>query len=69
MFEYPKTLITTKIWQSLSFSEFFSSWKGDGFVVELVAAKVIHQHMFLFTLSYFLNDNLWKQKRYERFSP
>ena len=28
MFEYNKTLITEKIWQYLSFDEFFSSWKG-----------------------------------------
>ena len=55
MFEFPKTLITTKIWQSLSFGEF---GKGVGFVVKLVAAKVIHQHM----LSYFLDNNLWIKK-------
>ena len=35
--------------QSLSYGEFFSSWKGFGFVDELVAAKVIHQHMLFFT--------------------
>ena len=58
MFEYPKTLITEKILQSLSFWEFFSSWKGGGFVVKLVAAKVIRQHMFFFTLTYFLDNNL-----------
>ena len=38
MFEYPKTLITMKMWQSLGFGEFFSSWKGDGFIVKLLAA-------------------------------
>ena len=27
MFEYPKTLITLEIWQSLSYGAFFSSWK------------------------------------------
>ena len=58
-----------KIWQSLSLGEFFSSWKGDGFVVKLLAAKVIRQHMFLFTLSYFLVNNLWNKKRYDIFSP
>ena len=26
--------------------EFFSSWKGVGCLVKLVAAKVIRQHMF-----------------------
>ena len=39
MFEYPKTLIAMKIWQSLSFGEIFSSQKGGGFVVKLLAAK------------------------------
>ena len=48
MLEYPTTLITLKIWQSLSFVAFFSSWKGGGFVVRHVAAKVIRQHMFFF---------------------
>ena len=62
MFECPKTLITLKIRKSLSFGEFFSSWKGGGFVVKLVAAKVIHQHMFFFTLSNFLNNNLGNKK-------
>ena len=59
MFKYPKTLITEKIWQSLNFDEFFSSWKGGGLVVKLVAAKVICQHMLFFTLTYVLNNNIW----------
>ena len=29
---------------------------GGGFVVKLVAAKVIRQHMFFFTLTYFLDN-------------
>ena len=34
-----------------------------GFVVNLVAAKVIRQHMlFFFTLTYFLDNNLWNKK-------
>ena len=28
--------------------EFFSSWKKDGCLVKLVAAKVIRQHMLFF---------------------
>ena len=69
MFEYPKTLITMKMWQFLSFGEFFSSWMGEGFVIKLVAAKVIHQHMFFFTLSLLLDNNLWNNKRYDSLSP
>ena len=34
------------IWHSLSLGEFFSSWKGGGCLVKLVAAKVIRQHIF-----------------------
>ena len=37
----------------LSFAKFFSSWKGGEFVVKLVAATVIRQHMLFFTMSYF----------------
>ena len=62
MLEYPKTLIIEKIWQLLSFGEFFSSWKGGGFVVKLVAAKVICQHMFFFTLTHFLDNNPLNKK-------
>ena len=58
MFEYPKTLFTMKIRYYLSFGEFFSSSKGGRFVDQLVAAKVIRQHMFFFTLSFFLVNNL-----------
>ena len=40
-----------EIWQSLSFGEVFSCWKGGGFVVKLVAAKIIRQHMlFLYII-------------------
>ena len=58
MFEYPKTLITEKVQQSFNFDEFFFSWKEGGFVVKLVADKVIRQHMFIFTLTYFLDNNI-----------
>ena len=70
MFECLKTLITMKMCQFLSFYEVFSSWKGGGVVVKL--AKVICQHMFFcffFTLSYFLDNNLGNEKRYDNFSP
>ena len=40
------------------FGEFFCSWKGVGRVVKLGAAKVIRQHMFFFTLTNFLDNNL-----------
>ena len=45
-------------------NNFFSSWKGDGFVVKLlhIAAKVIGQYLFFFTLSYFLDNNLGNKK-------
>ena len=48
MSEYPTTLITMKILQSLSFGELFSFWKGvgGGFADKHVAAKVFRQHMF-----------------------
>ena len=60
----PQNFDTEKIWQSLSFGEFFSSWKGTGFVIKLVAAaKVICQHMFFFTLTYFLENNLQNKKK------
>ena len=51
MFEYPKTFIKLKIWKSLSFGDFFSSWKGGGggCVVKFEAAKVIRQHTFFFS--------------------
>ena len=54
MSEYSKTLITEKILQSLSVREFFSSWKGGEFVVKLVAAEIIIQHMFFFKINSFL---------------
>ena len=66
----PQTLIRMEIWKYLSFGGFFSSWKGGGrlcgFVVKLVAAKVIRQYMFFFTfftLSYFLDNNLWNKNK------
>ena len=41
---------------------FLEDWRlNGGFVVKHVAAKVIRQHMFFFTLSYFLDNNLWKK--------
>ena len=59
MFEYPKTLITEttifKFW-------IFLFLEGGRFVVKLVTAKVIRQHMFFFTLSYFLDNNIWNKK-------
>ena len=50
--------------KSLSFGEFFSSWKGVGFVVTLEAAnyKVTRKHMFFFTLTHFLDNNLRNKK-------
>ena len=66
MFEFPKTLVTEKIWQSLSFGEFFSSLKGgggSGFVVKLVAAKVILQHLFFFAVTHLLDKNLRNKKK------
>ena len=35
----------------------------DGFVVKLVAAIVIRQYMYFFTLSYFLYNNLGSKKK------
>ena len=61
MFEYPKSLITLKIWKSLEFSDFFHFLEGGGYAVKLVTTKVIRLHIFLFKLSYFLNNNLWKK--------
>ena len=46
----------------LSFGECFSSWNGGGFVVKLIAAKVIYQLIFYFTLSYFFANNIWNKK-------
>ena len=48
----------------LIFDEFFSSWKGARFVIKLVSAKLIRQHIitFFFTLSYFLYNNLLNKK-------
>ena len=68
MFEYPKTLITEmtifKFWWIFLFLE------GGRFVVKLVTAKVIRQHMFFFTLSYFLDNNIWNKKKwYDSFCP
>ena len=65
MFEYPKTLITMKMWQPLGFGDFFPFLEEGGFVVKLVAAEVISEHMFFFTLSYFLVINIWNKKWYE----
>ena len=64
-----QNFITTKIWQPLSFGEYFASWKGGGFVVKFVALKVICQNMFKYTLSYFLGNYLCKKKSYDSFSP
>ena len=69
MFEYPKTLITLKISQSLSLGEFFSLWKRGGRVAKLLAAKVICQHMFFLhnLISYMI---IFEMKiRYDSFSP
>ena len=54
----PKTLITMKNWQSLSLGVFFLFLEVCEFVVKPVAAKVIRQHMFFFTLTYFFINNL-----------
>ena len=59
--DQPKTLITLKIWLSLSFGEFFSSWKKGEVGICLVAAKVIIQIMFFFIFSYVLIISLWKK--------
>ena len=37
--------------------------RGGGFVVKLVAAKVISQHMFFFALSYFVYKHLWNKRK------
>ena len=62
MFEYPKTLIIMKVLVNFSLRE------GGGFVVKLVAAKVIRQH--LFSLHYLISSiKLFeRKKRYFRFS-
>ena len=62
MCEYPKTVIKIKIWQSLKFWE-FSLFGREGFLFKLVAAKVICQHMFFFTLSYYLDKKFWNKKK------
>ena len=73
MFEYSRCLITLKIWQFLSFGEFFSSWKRGWYVVKLVAAKVIRQHMFFFWQNLFLIISFLTifeiKERYDSFSP
>ena len=73
MFECPKTLITEKFDNLSKFWWIFSLLeRGEGgFVVKLVADRVIHQHMFYFTLpvTCFLDNNLYKvKKRYDCFS-
>ena len=52
-----------ELWQYLSLGEFFSYWKGGCCVIKLVAATVIRQHFFAFTLSNILYNNLWNKKR------
>ena len=47
-----KNLIMFTVWLIFLFVE------GGGFVVQLVAAQTIRQHMFFFTLSYFVDNNL-----------
>ena len=68
--QIPQNSNYIEIWQSLG--EFFSFWKGSGCLVKLVAAKVIRQDMFFFTLSYFVHINLWNKclwyKKYGRFT-
>ena len=60
VFEYPKTLITMN---------FFLFFEGGRFVVYLVAAKVILQHMFFLSLSYFLDNIIFEiRTRYDGFS-
>ena len=64
MFEYTKILIKWKFDNLQVLVNFSLLWKGGGFVVKLVADKIIGQHMFYsFTLSYFLDDNLWNKKK------
>ena len=46
----------------LKFWWIFHFLEGGGFVVKLVAAKVICQHMIFSTLSFSLCNNLWKIK-------
>ena len=48
MFEYPKTNYIDNL-TIASFGHEFFFVEGGGFVVQLVAAKVIPQHMFFFT--------------------
>ena len=53
--------------ENLTFFEFWWNFLflgRGGFVVKFVhvAAKVIRQHMFLITLPYFLDNNLWNRK-------
>ena len=38
---------------------FFLFVEGGGFVVNIVASKIISQHMFFFTLFNFRHNNLW----------
>ena len=56
MFEYHQTLITMKMFSSLSFGELFTSWKEVHLL--FVVAKVIRQYLFL-SLSYFLYSCLF----------
>ena len=49
-----------------------SSWKELEFVVKLVAAnyKVTRKHMFFFTFTHFLDNNLrHKKKTYDSLNP
>ena len=51
MFEYHQTLITMKMFSSLSFGELFTSWKEVHLL--FVVAKVIRQYFFsLYLISY-----------------
>ena len=56
-FNYIENLTIFKFWL------FFHFLKGGGFDVKLLAAKVIRQHMFFFTLSFFFCNNIWKKYR------
>ena len=44
-----------------TFSWIFLLVEGVDFIVKFVATKVIHQHMFFFTLFYSFDNNLWNE--------
>ena len=47
------------ILQSVSFGKIFLLLEGGGFVVKLVAAEAIRQHVFFFSLLYFFDKKIW----------